>query len=141
MKYIKLFWKFFKGIISPRKRVYNLSFVYVPADRLWYIDMPWPGDRYNLAMVAGSDKLLAFLDRDKTNRVDLEVSISKKQLQLPDFIELQQTKSQLTAGAYYDVHHLEGFTRNIWICPVTLCVLGHYPKWIYIKERPINSQE
>ncbi len=27
-----------------------------------------------------------------------------------------------------------GFTRDIWICPVTLCVLGRYPKYIYLKK-------
>ena len=133
MIYLKLIWKYLKGIFTPHKQVYNLSFVYEPADKLWYIDMPWPGDRYNLAMVAGSDKLLAFLDKEKTNRVNLEVRISKKKLNLPNFIELQQTASQLTKGAFYNVNNLIGFKREIWICPVTLCVLGHYPKWIYIK--------
>ena len=133
MNYLKLIWKFTKGIFAPHKRVYNLSFVYEPADKLWYIDMPWPGDRYNLAMVAGSDKLLSFLDVNNTNRVNLEVKTSKKQLELPNYIELQRTASRLTSGAFYDVHNLEGFSRDIWICPVTLCVLGHYPKYIYIK--------
>ena len=134
MNYLKLIWKFTKGILTPHKRVYHLSFVYEPADKLWYIDMPWPGDRYTLAMVAGSDKLLSFLDINKTNRVNLEVRISKEQLELSDYIELQQTASRLTSGAFYDVYNLEGFNRDIWICPVTLCVLGHYPKYIYIKQ-------
>lgn len=134
INYFKLIWKFIKGIFTPHKRIYNLSFIYEPTDKLWYIDMPWPGDRYNLAMVAGSDKLLSFLDVNNTNRVNLEVRISKKQLKLYDCIELQQTASQLTSGAFYDVHNLEGFNRDIWICPVTLCVLGHYPKFIYIKR-------
>ena len=29
---------------------------------------------------------------------------------------------------------LVGFTREIWICPVTLTVLGHYLQYIYIKQ-------
>ena len=38
----------------------------------------------------------------------------------------------------YKVNGLEGFTREIWICPVTLTVLGHYPQYIYIKQMQIN---
>lgn len=140
MNNIKTALQFVKGVIMPRKRVYHLSFVYEPIDKLWYIDMPWPGDRYNLAMVAGSDKLLSFLDKDGVNRVNLEVHISKLKLDMPNYIELQQTASRLTKGAFYDVHNLEGFERDIWICPVTLCVLGHYPKWIYIKTQHYGKQ-
>ena len=36
--------------------------------------------------------------------------------------------------ATYKVYGLEGFSREIWICPVTLTVLGHYPNYIYIKQ-------
>ena len=36
------------------------------------------------------------------------------------------------------VNGLEGFTKEIWICPVTLTVLGHYPKYIYIKQMYIG---
>ena len=69
MKYAKLAWVYAKGICGLRRKVYDLQFVFVPEDKLWYIDMPWPGDRYNLAMVAGSNHLLTFLDREGRNRV------------------------------------------------------------------------
>lgn len=134
MKSWKLVEKFVKGILSPRKSAYHLSFLYDPDDATWYIDIPWPGNRHNLAMVAGSDKLLSFLDKEKTNRVSLKVKISKKPLEMPGYVELFKTSSKLTRGAYYDVHHLEGFERDIWICPVTLTVLGCYPKHIYFKQ-------
>ncbi|MBQ7212726.1 MAG: hypothetical protein IJS19_08720 [Muribaculaceae bacterium] len=134
MKSWKLVEKFVKGILSPRKSAYNLSFVYEPDDFTWYIDIPWPGNRHNLAMVAGSDKLLSFLDKEKTNRVSLKVKISKKPLEMPGYVELFKTSSKLTRGAYYDVHRLEGFERDIWICPVTLTVFGCYPKHIYFKQ-------
>ena len=61
--YAKLAWVYAKGMCGLRRRVYDLQFVYVPEDKTWYIDMPWPGDRYNLAMVAGSNHLLKLLDR------------------------------------------------------------------------------
>ncbi len=65
IKYAKLAWVYAKGICGFRHKEYDLQFVYVPEDKLWYIDMWWPGDRYNLAMVAGSNHLLSFLDIKK----------------------------------------------------------------------------
>lgn len=46
------------GQLTILKMFFKDEYVFVPEDNLWYIDMPWPGDRYNLAMVAGSNKLL-----------------------------------------------------------------------------------
>ena len=131
-KALKTVPKFAKGIMGLRKKAYQLSFVFVPKDNLWYIDMPWPGDRYNLAMVAGSNKLLDYLC-EKDNRVTIEVLPRNRRETHDGFFECEQTASALLGGSFYDVHGLEGFTRDIWICPVTLCVLGHYPKYIYIR--------
>lgn len=126
---------FAKGILAPRKKEYRLRFVYVPEDKLWYIDMPWPGDRYNLAMVAGSDKLLNFLcEEEDGNYVTIDVLPCSQREEHIGFFECEQKAYTLTGGSFYDVHGLEGFTRDIWICPVTLCVLGHYPRYIYIRK-------
>ena len=141
MKYAKLAWVYAKGICGLRRKVYDLQFVFVPEDKLWYIDMPWPGDRYNLAMVAGSNHLLTFLDKEGRNRVRVLVRPSKKKLSGKDiegFFELDKQFSGLFAGATYIVNGLDGFSREIWICPVTLTVLGHYPLFIYIKQMPTN---
>ena len=136
--YAKLAWVYAKGICGFRRKVYDLKFVYVPEDKLWYIDMPWPGDRYNLAMVAGSNHLLTFLDTKKENRVRVLVRPSKKKHKsMNGYLECDKQYSGLTAGATYKVNGLEGFSREIWICPVTLTVLGHYPKYIYIKQIPL----
>ena len=137
--YAKLAWVYAKGICGFRRKVYDLKFVYVPEDKLWYIDMPWPGDRYNLAMVAGSNHLLSFLDAKKENRVSVLVRPSKKkQPNMPGYFECVKQYSGLFAGATYKVNGLEGFTREIWICPVTLTVLGYYPQYIYIKQITVN---
>lgn len=134
-KGVKTIPNFAKGILGIRKKAYRLSFVFVPEDNLWYIDMPWPGDRYNLAMVAGSNKLLDYLcEEEDNNYVTVDVLPRSKREEHEGFFECEQTASSLFGGSFYDVHGLEGFTRDIWICPVTLCVLGHYPKYIYIKK-------
>jgi hypothetical protein len=135
--YAKLAWVYAKGICGFRHKVYDLKFVH--DDNMWYIDMPWPGDRYNLAMVAGSNHLLTFLDTKKENRVRVLVRQSKKkQTSMNGYFECVKLYSGLFAGATYKVNGLEGFTKEIWICPVTLTVLGHYPQYIYIKQMSIG---
>ena len=74
--YAKLAWVYAKGICGLRRKVYDLKFVH--DGNMWYIDMPWPGDRYNLAMVSGSDRLLSYLDKKNENRVRVLVRPSKK---------------------------------------------------------------
>lgn len=139
IKYAKLAWVYAKGICGFRRKVYDLQFDYVPEDKTWYIDMPWPGDRYNLAMVAGSNHLLTYLDTENDNRVRVLVRPSKKKLtDMDGYFECSKQFSRLMGGATYKVNGLEGFTREIWICPVTLTVLGHYPQYIYIKQMPLS---
>lgn len=130
--YVKVALTFAKGILSPLKKEYDLKFV--NDDGTWYIDMPWAGDRYNLSMVAGSKRMLTHIDTDKDNKVRILVRPSKKQMDLPGYFELVQKEHALTKGSFYAVNNLAGFNEDIWICPVTLCVLGCYPKYIYVKQ-------
>ena len=48
--------------------------------------------------------------------------------------KLVQLDYSLTGGSTYQVTGLEGFERDIWLCPVTLFVLGRYPRYIYVKK-------
>ena len=105
-------------------------------DGLWYVDFPnWPFDHHNLLMVAGADKLCAFLSDDDVTS-EILVRPSSKRLQLEGYAELIQKDHSLTGGSTYEVRDLEGFHRDIWLCPVTLFVLGKYPKYMYIKKAP-----
>ena len=119
--------------VFGKKNEYQLQFNH-EADGFWYIDYPnWPFNHHNLLMVAGSDELCAFLsDDDKVTRVS--VIPSKKRGEYNGYFELEQLCCGLTTGSTYQVNGLDGFHRNIWICPVTLFVLGQYPKFIYIKK-------
>ncbi len=127
---------FVEGILSDGKREYTLAFVQDPDGR-WYIDMPWDGNRANLEMVAGSDDLLTYLDTERKHKVTMHVVPSETPLQIADHIELRQLDKSLTGGSHYDATSFEGFRmKRIWICPVTLCVLGRYPKYLYVKKLP-----
>lgn len=123
-----------KGLLSNGRGEYTLTFVQDPDGR-WYIDMPWDGNRANLEMVVGSDDLLSYLDTGGNHRVTLHVVPSEKPLQVYGHTELRQKDKSLLGGSHYDASDFDKFsTATIWICPVTLCVLGCYPKYLYIRK-------
>lgn len=125
---------FIKGIFADSKGEYTLTFVQDPDDR-WYIDMPWDGSRGNLEMVAGADDLLTYLDPECNHRVTLHVIPSETPRKVDGHTELRQLDKSTFGGSHYDATSFIGFrTDKIWICPVTLCVLGCYPKYIYVKK-------
>lgn len=125
---------FIKGIFSNGRGEYTLTFVQDPDDR-WYIDMPWDGNRSNLEMVAGADDLLTYLDTEHQHRVTIHVVPSEQPLQVADHTELRQIDKSTFGGSHYDATGFAGFRMSkIWVCPVTLCVLGRYPKYLYIKK-------
>lgn len=120
--------------VFGRRNEYNLQFNHED-DGCWYVDFPgWPFDHGNLMMVAGADDLCDYLSDDgKVARVT--VVPSNKPLDLLDHACLIQGKHSLTGGSHYRVTRLPGFRMDeIWLCPVTLFVLGQYPKYLYIKK-------
>jgi len=150
--------KLLSNAITSKKEVYELTFV--KDDGTWYIDLPeWPWRRENLAMVCGADKMLDLLaatpQNDKgLNRVKVQVKPAAEpvdhdtlqQLLSEDWVELTQIKSTLTGGATYtlkgniskdfvckDYWTGELKPRTLWLCPVTLFVMGQYPKYFYGK--------
>ena len=128
--------EYINGVITARfkkEQVYQLAFV-KEDDGGWYIDLPeWKGAHSNLAMVVGADDLLEYLLKSD-NRVEVEVVKSDVSLDdMGDYFCCKQIDISVF-GATYRVCGVEGFDRTIWICPVTLFVLGEYPKFIYIRQ-------
>ena len=119
--------------VFGRRDEYQIKFNHED-DGLWYVDFPnWPFDHHNLLMVNGADEMCAFLSDDDVT-TEVLVRPSNKRLQLEGYAELVQKEHSLTGGSTYEVRNLEGFKRNIWLCPVTLFVLGKYPKYMYVKK-------
>lgn len=134
MKYLKWIFLLIKATIL-RKATYYVSFS-KEADKKWYVDFPnWPLAHYHLMMVAGADNLLEIL-HNETNHVSLKVDISNKDKNIPNTIKLVKTSSTLIGGAYYELKTpLKDWNRkDLWLCPVTLAVLGQYPKYISIRK-------
>lgn len=88
---------------------------------------------HNLAMVGGADKLCSYL-ADGKQTVRVEVIACKHPLPLSGYGFLIKTYCNLFYGADYDATGFENFHRSVWICPVTLIVMGRYPKYIYVKK-------
>ena len=133
-----------------RRKHYKLHFVAEndPPIKLWYYDFPhWGFDKHNLLMISGADKLCELYAKGK-DEVTVEIIASKKKQDLPtqlydefvaqdiiidgmthqgDFINSQLDKF------LYGRTYQKGYTQ-MWICPVTLFVLGRYPNYIYIKH-------
>ena len=119
--------------VFGRQSEYRLKFN-KENDGLWYVDFPnWPFDHHNLLMVAGADKLCEYLS-DNGSHAYVDVIPSSKRMNHPDYAELVQGEHSLTGGSIYTVKNLPDFSRDIWLCPVTLFVLGRYPKYLYIKK-------
>ena len=119
--------------VFGRSSEYHLQFNH-EEDGKWYVDFPgWPFDHHNLMMVAGADKLCASLS-DDDEFAHVSVISSNKPLDKPGYACLIQGEHSLTGGSTYTVTGLPGFERDIWLCPVTLFVLGRYPKYIYVKK-------
>ena len=122
--------------VFSRRREYILKFNH-EEDGCWYVDFPgWPFDHHNLMMVAGADRLCDFLSDDgKTACVEVvPEQFESEELLAAGYSFLFRVTSSLTGGATYIVEELPGFRRSIWLCPVTLFVLGRYPRYIYIKK-------
>ena len=83
-------------------------------------------------MAGGGDKLCNYL-ADVKQTVRVAVIANKVSLPLLGYGLLTKTYSNLFYGANYDATDCEDFQRSIWICPITLFVLGRYPKYIYVK--------
>lgn len=127
---------FIKGIFSKSEKEYELTFVQDPDDR-WYIDMPWTGSRDNLEMVCGADDMLTHLARgDK--KVKIHVIVDS--LDNPrGFIRLDRYKYSLAGGAHYNIIGSDCRKKTLWICPVTLCVLGRYPEKNLLPSNRVKS--
>ena len=142
-----------------RRKHYTLTFVAEydgPIKRWYYKFKHWGFEHKNLEMVAGADAMCEFYAEGK-DEVTVDIIASKKQLNLPsqqydeyiaeniiidglthqgDFINSQLDK--ILYGRTYEKikENLDGklVITTMWICPVTLFVLGRYPNYLYIKK-------
>ena len=124
-------------------RTFHLTFN-LEADGCWYIDFPgYPFAHHNLMMVAGADQLCAYVAnlQGRSNKAIVDVTLNESRLEgkEPDLVMERVKKGY---GAHYNNYtkedkapkvKVDGEEREVltsWLCPVTLLVLGSYPKKI-----------
>ena len=97
---------------------YEVSFTKI--GRKWYCNVPgFPKELFeHTLMVGGASKAIIKIANEKEDQNYCG-------------IRLYKTQSTLTGGAFYK-DPSEFFTEEIWLCPVTLFLLGRYPKRILI---------
>lgn len=98
----------------------------------WYADIPsWTGKKSSLEMVFGANKLLDIIDKGK-GEVYLHISIDPIQ----GGETLYFRKKMWINGATYEMRDTKTNKRmlKLWLCDVTLHVMGKFPKKIYYKE-------
>ena len=132
--YLKLFWVFVKAqFCRVFLRKLNVSFVKVDGD--WYCDIKgWPERFFPNALMVGDAGRLIEINSDGREYVTFEVIPSRKKRRADDMIELTQTSSSVTGGGYYKAVVAGMKLSRIWLCPVTLFVLGRYPAYIYFRR-------
>ena len=135
-----------------RKKHYKLHFVaeYDSVIKRWYYDFPhWGFAHSTLEMVAGADGLCEMYSNGKDD-VTVDIIASKVALDPDEYGEYDEYRRYeyigMSTGASYINKTSKIFTigdkleekeqiTTMWICPVTLFVLGRYPLYIYIKAR------
>lgn len=130
-------------------KVFHLKFN-KEADGDWYIDFPgYPFDHHNLMMVAGANMLCEYV-AEKEGHPDCAIVDVTTGDNLIDgkTADITMTRIKKGYGATYQNKMEDGLPPFVkrdgqflliseaWICPVTLLVLGRYPKQIniYIKQ-------
>ena len=107
--------------------IYNVSFIKI--GRKWYCEVPgFPKELFeHTLMVGGAAK---FLDNHAggAKRIGIKIQISDEGT---GNNRLAKNTSTLTGGAFYK-DPSGYFNEEIWLCPVTLFVLGRYPERILI---------
>lgn len=101
-------------------------------DNRWYIVLPeWTGEREELEMVAGADKMLDVIAKGADT---CKITMSDQGFGNADLLILTDVPE--SGGAYYLLPEWKGVPYNIqmWLCDVTLFVFdGKFPHVIYLE--------
>lgn len=110
---------------------YEVSFTKM--GRKWYCDVPgFPKELFeHTLMVGGASKFLDYYSRDE-NKIKATIRVADE-MEDKWFCgsRLYKTESTLTGGAFYK-DPSGNFNKEIWLCPVTLFLLGRYPERILL---------
>lgn len=128
---MKLLFLFLKAKLSLLfKKQIKVTFNLIKGN--WYCNIPgWPQSMFQRTLMVGQAAQLIYNkyleSLTDSNTITFTVYIGKKQK--VGWNTLTKTYSSIIEGGFYSGC---GF-NNIWLCPVTLFVLGKYPDQIQFK--------
>ena len=129
--------------VLVRKKHYTLGFFseMIGETKVWYYDFKhWGFEKYNLMMVSGADELCEKFSNGN-DMFKINIIASRKEIinheGYDEYKAIEPIKEftfldRIVFGREY-VNTEKG--DKMWICPVTLFVLGRYPKYIYIDNK------
>ena len=128
--------------VLVRRKYYNLRFDAELHEHFkrWYYHFPmWGFDHSNLEMVSGADTLCEMYANQSGATAYVEIIASKKDLgdRIPfydHYIATDELNDKPLIDRIVLGRNYRGAKGDFWICPVTLFVLGRYPKHLYIKK-------
>ena len=103
----------------------------------WYADIPsWTGKKSSLAMIFGADDLLNLIAK---GRNEVYLYFAEEEIEGADILYFKN--KNFWNGATYKLKKYDGINQNlkVWLCDVTLHVLGKFPEKIYFKEIDYNE--
>ena len=130
------------SIVSKSKHKLHFRYKYDGFKR-WYYDwdkdhlFKWAFEEDNLEMVSGADELCEKFSNGK-QYIEIDIVQSNKKLDFSNNFQ-EFIRKPLSAG-FIDklclgTEYIDSKTgEEMWICPVTLFVLGKYPKFLYIQK-------
>ena len=124
-------------------KIFHLTFN-KEADGDWYIEFPgYPFSHHNLMMVAGADRLCAYVAQMEGHprKAVVDVTLDENRIEGKEPVVTMDRYEKGYGASYHcldkdgrvPVVNWEGREENIptaWLCPVTLLVLFRYPKRI-----------
>lgn len=132
--YLRLLWIFLKAqfcrIFFRRIKV---SFKKVHGN--WYCDIKgWPEKFFPNSLMVGDASRLIQKMSDGKEYVTFDVIPTKNEIDEPGLVKLSLESSSIAGGGYYETIVDGEEFPDVWLCPVTLFVLGRYPKYIYFRR-------
>lgn len=103
------------------------TFTFNKEGNLWYVDLPeWKGDKKDLLMVMGADKLM---DKLSNGKPTVSLIISQDEPAEEGFDKMKKIMNTPPfGGAMYSTKYWP-----IWLCKVTSWIYGDMPEVLYYK--------
>jgi hypothetical protein len=113
------------------------AYRFIKEENEWYIDLPKfienGGDRGDLQMVQGADKMLDIIAEDSDQ---VHLIIDRNLFQGSDKLTLIERCSPMIGGGIYNMEMYQGkkINQKMWLCAVVEFIFDDLPDEIFVKK-------